>query len=207
MVQKRPENELNYLSCSNCGQIAVFDGSSEGEQPRFKCLECEAKETFQAWPSAAVRDLINFVSEYDKAAPQYGQVACVFSSCVLELLLEEVVWVMAVWETDYDTAEHLLDAVMDAYQGRSRLIALYKRFGYGSLSSEVNSLGRGDFMSNWEKIVSARNKVLHGKIQEGANITPDLIDTTIAQGLEVFRLLHNKYNQQTFQFKAATKAI
>lgn len=129
---------------------------------------------------------------------------CVFTSSVLELMLEELVTKIAYEDLSYEQGSILIDALLAAYQGRSRLFALYKRVGYGSFHEAVTELGYDDLLTNWDAIVAVRNKVVHGKLQEVAQITHSQIDKTLDDALVVFYLLHNRYNEESLEYKYAT---
>ena len=130
------------------------------------CIHCQSKTKQFSWPSAEVERLITFVRNYESRAPEYSQVVSVFTSSLLELLLEELVTKVAYEDLTYDQGFLLVDALLEAYQGRNRLFSLYKRVGYGSFHEAVRDIGHGKFLLNWDTIVTIRNKVVHGKANE-----------------------------------------
>jgi hypothetical protein len=121
-------------------------------------------------------------------------------------MLEELVTKMAYEDLSYEQGGMLIDALLAGYQGRSRLFSLYKRIGYGSFHEAAKELGHSEFLVNWDAIVAVRNKVVHGKLQERAEITQSLIEKTLDDALVVFYLLHNRYNKESIEYRYATKA-
>jgi hypothetical protein len=87
-----------------------------------KCIHCNAVGTQGEWPNAEVTELISFIRNYDSGSPHYNQVACVFTSSLLELLLEELLTNMAYMGLTFDQASILVDALIEAHQGRSRML-------------------------------------------------------------------------------------
>jgi hypothetical protein len=195
---------MNYSQCTVCRQIEPevnwLAASTNGSQ---KCLHCQSEGKQRAWPTAEVQELIGFVQDYDKASPSYSQVTCVFLSSALELMLEELLSVVAYMDLLYEEVSVLVESLLEAYQGRSRMLQLYKRLGYDSFPRELQKLGYSDFWEHWDRVASTRNHVVHGKPKEGERITPSLVDTTIQEALAVFALLHNQYNQESLHYKAA----
>jgi hypothetical protein len=195
-----------YYICGKCYQIEPTTCWSRDANGQFKCIHCQTANKSGSWPSAEIMELFTFISSYDTGSSHYGQVISVFSSSLLELMLEELVTKMAYEDLTYDQGCMLVEALLDAHQGRSRLFSLYKRIGYSSFHEAVQRLGQGEFIANWDKIVEVRNKVVHGKIQEGNQITASLIKKTLDDALEVFSFLHNEYNKESLDYKYATKS-
>ena len=104
---------------------------------------------------------------------------------------------MAFQDLLYEEAYLLVDALLEGYQGRSRMFTLYSKIGYGTFHDAVKKMGNKQFLSNWDVIVEARNNVVHGRINNCENITPDLVERTITDALDVFSQLHNQYNAES----------
>lgn len=112
---------------------------------------------------------------------------------------------MAYFDLTYDEAGILVHALIEGYQGRTRMFTLYKSIGYGTFHEAVQVVGIPQFTSHWDEIVRVRNQVVHGKFEKGKDIIPKLINTTIDEALAVFSQLHNIYNQESLVFRAATE--
>lgn len=196
----------NYFVCNRCGQIEPTSRwGSNGEQ--LRCPHCFHTGFRNLWPPVEVKTFIDFIKNYDCEAPFYSQIATVFLSSFLELMFEELLSVMAYMDLLYDEVDMLVDALLDGYQGRSRMFVLYKRLGYGSFHKEVEELGYKKFLEHWDIIVSARNKVVHGKPKEGEKINSSIVKITIKEALSVFSSLHNRYNMESLHYSTATKNI
>ena len=146
---------------------------------------------------------MEFIVSLDEKSPHYPQVACVFLASALELFLERLLSVMAYQDLLYDDAGMLVDALLDGYQGRSRMFALYSRIGYGTFHDAVKKMGNKQFLSNWDTIVKARNNVVHGRLTDCKSIRQDLVERTMADALDVFSKLHNQYNAESLQYRLA----
>ena len=194
-----------YYQCDKCGQVEPESRWIRGPNGSSSCLHCGSHSSDRKWPSAEVSEFIAFIRNYDTSVREYGQVASVFLSSVLELMFEQLLATMAYMDLTYDDAGLLVDALLEGYQGRSRMFALYKRIGYSNFHSAVRELGYGDFIKHWEEIVLARNGIVHGDLRKGDKVTPDLINKTIDEALAVFSQLHNLYNTESLEYKAWTE--
>jgi len=195
----------DYFLCDNCDQIEPKSRWNKGSTGLLKCIHCDAEGTNGTWPTPEVGKLIEFILNYDQESPEYGQVTSVFLSSVLELMLEELLSTMAYFDLTYDEAGILVDALIEGYQGRTRMFTLYKTIGYGTFHEAVRDIGIPEFTNHWDEIAPVRNEVVHGKFEKGKDITPKLINTTIDEALAVFSQLHNIYNQESLIFRAATE--
>jgi hypothetical protein len=192
-----------YFKCSSCGQIEL-ENHSVIVDSQYVCQHCKENKK-EVWPHSDVAELLGFVLNYEYAQPRYSQVVSVFLSTAFELLLEELVTMMMYWDLTYDQGSMLVDALLDSHQGRSRMLWLYKRVGHGSFSEEAREIGYSDFATNWDKLASTRNKIVHGKLNEAEVITQEYAGKLIEDGLEVFRILYNQYFQETSDYKYAMR--
>jgi hypothetical protein len=194
-----------YFQCDSCGQIESKQTWKKLSKNRYKCKHCKQARKQTIWPPAELRNLLEFIGSFSEKSPRYPQVACVFLSSALELLLEHLLSVMAYQDLLYHEAGMLVDALLDGYQGRSRMFTLYSRIGYGTFHESVKKMGSKQFLSNWDTIVEARNNVVHGRLTYCKNVTPDLVKRTIVDALDVFAHLHNQYNAESLQYRVATE--
>jgi len=167
--------------------------------PCPKCQSTGAEE----WPPRNVSELATFVESLDRASPHYSSVSAVFTCALLENLLESQVYMMAMMDMGYNDVGLLTDLLMEAHQGRTRLLQLYRRVGYRSFTEDASRAGCPNFPANWETIAKARNQVLHGRPNAAEDITYSLITNVISNALQVFALAHNEYNSESHRYKAA----
>jgi hypothetical protein len=110
---------------------------------------------------------------------------------------------MAIPDVPYEYVDMLIDALLDGYQGRSRMFTLYSKIGNGTFHEAVKKMGKKQFLVNWDTTVEARNNIVHGRLVNCVKITPDLVEGTIIDALYVFAKLHNQYNAESLQYKVA----
>ena len=194
-----------YFQCGDCGQVESKPSWEKLSKYRYKCRHCQQASKQTIWPAPELRNLLEFISGFDEKSPHYPQVTCVFLSSAFELLLEELLSIMAYQDLLYDEAGMLVDALLEGYQGRSRMFTLYSKIGYGTFHDAVKKTGNKQFLSNWDAIVEARNNVVHGRLTNCENITPDLVERTIADALDVFSQLNNQYNTESLHYRVATE--
>ncbi len=192
----------SYFKCGDCGQI--------GKGPpwkglRYKCKHCKKANSHTIWPGPELRSLLEFIGSFDEASLHYPRVVCVFLSSTFELLLEDLLVVMAYQDLLYDEAFMLVDALLEGYQGRSRMLTLYSKIGHGTFHDDVKKTGNKQFLSDWDVIVKSRNNVVHGRLITCEVITPELTERTITDALEVFSQLHNRYNTESLHYRVATE--
>ena len=190
----------SYVQCGDCGQV---ERGQAWEKLRYKCKYCQQACSQTIWPAPELQNLLEFISSFNEKSPHYPQVACVFLSSAFELLLENLLTVMAYQDLLYDEAYMLVDALLDGYQGRSRMFTLYSKIGDGTFHDAVKNTGNNEFLSNWDTIVESRNNVVHGRLTDCKSITPELVEQTIADALYVFSKLHNQYNAESLQYRVA----
>ncbi len=186
--------KMNYLICKNCRQI---EPASEWlfKQGNYVCKHCHKGNYYEIWPSPDIRELFNTITRYKEfESVEYGLVASVFISAALELLLERLLFKMALEDMSYDEVGHLIEYLLDSNQGRTKRIQLYKQLGHASLEKESSEVGYKLFYTHWQKISDVRNKSVHGDLNVAKKLTPTLVETTISESLAVFSRLHNKYN-------------
>jgi hypothetical protein len=195
---------ISYFQCTVCYQIEPeanwLAASTEGSR---QCPHCHSAGKQRAWPTAEVQELIHFVQDYEKTSPSYSQVTCVFLASALELMLEELLGVMAYMDLQYEEASILVEPLLEAYQGRSRMLQLYRRLGHDTFPGELQELGHSQFWEHWNTIALARNRAVHGKPKEIEQVSPSLVGATIEEALAAFALLHNQYNQESLCYEAA----
>ncbi len=195
--------EFDYLRCLNCGQIETR-GHWTSKKSALHCSFCEnAKST--SWPDTEVIELISFVNSLSMKQPQFSQIASVFISAALEILLEQIVTMMLYMDLPYEDAFPLVNIIIESHQGRSRLLSLYKRFGGTSFSERAKDVGYPGFMKEWDELVETRNKFVHGKAKELPLLERAKIETLVRDGFEVFRQVHNVENEWTFEHKDAAE--
>jgi hypothetical protein len=132
------------------------------------------------------------IHKYNSESFEYGLVSSVFISAALELLLERLLFTMAIEDLLYDEVGHLIEYLLDSNQGRSKRLQLYKRLGYGSFEKEAKESGYSRFFKHWNEIAEIRNKSVHGEIKEGTKLKSSLVEATISESLAVFSSLNNK---------------
>jgi hypothetical protein len=192
-----------YYQCESCFHIEpntawVIEGGIR------VCSHCGASNRNKLWPSTEVRELLETVTRYkDVASFEYGLVASVFVSAALELLLERLLFTVAIEDLSYDEVGHLIDYLLDSNQGRARRIKLYSRLGYGTLQEESDEVGYDSFMKHWDEIADVRNKSVHGDLKASTELNAPLVELTINEALAVFSKLHNKYNSESLTYKVA----
>jgi hypothetical protein len=182
----------SYFECGDCGQV---ERGPAWEGLRYKCKHCQKANSQTIWPTPELRNLLEFVGSFDEKSPHYPQVACVFLSSALEILLEQLLSVMAYQDLFYEQVDWLVEALLEGYQGRSRMFTLYSKIGYGTFHDAVRKMGKKQFLSSWDTIVESRNHVVHGRLTNCVAITPELVERTITDALVVFSQLHNQKNQ------------
>jgi hypothetical protein len=197
---------ITYFECDKCGQIEADSDWAKAEE-KIKCKHCDAIGRNELWPSAEIRGLFEYVSQFNQSSPEYGLVTSVFVSSALELLLERLIYTVAVEDLLYDEVGHLIELLLDTNQGRARRLQLYKHLAYASFEEEAYETGCGQFMKHWNEIAEIRNKSLHGDLKESQTIAPSLIETTISESLRVFSMLHNKYNSESLRYGVARGSV
>lgn len=198
---------MAYYQCERCWQI---ESESEWlvELDNKVCKHCHTGNRYEIWPSTEIRELFGTITKYEKIDSfEYGLVASVFISAALELLLERLLFTMAIEDMLYDEVVHLIEYLLDSNQGRTKRIQLYKRLGYGSFEKEASEVGYKLFLKHWAEIAEVRNKSVHGDLKEGTKLKSALVDTTITEALAVFSRLHNKYNAYGISYKIAIDPI
>jgi hypothetical protein len=194
-----------YHQCTQCNQIEP-DSKWTIEQGNKTCKHCGASNKYELWPSTEIRDLYETVQKYNGESFEYGLVSGVFISAALELLLEKLLFTMAIEDLSYHEVAHLIDYLLDSNQGRSKRLQLYQRLGYGSFEKEAKECGYSHFLKHWNEIAEIRNKTVHGDIEEGKKLKSSLVETTISESLAVFSRLENKYNKESQRYKVATES-
>lgn len=187
--------EIKYKQCKNCWFISEKQNDSA-----VNCPACGGSD-FSDWPTIEVKSLFSLIHEKEGQNPfEYQLIASVFCSAAFELLLEQLLFIMAIEDLLYEEVGHLVEKLMDSNQGKSKRINLYRRLGYGSFSEESSALGYPSFLNDWDELTSVRNQCVHGKIPDKETITPKFTNKLIEDGLKVFSGLYNKYNMETIQF-------
>lgn len=195
---------MTYYQCERCWQIEL-DSDWIIEQEKKVCKHCRTSNRQELWPSTEIRELFETVTKYGKVNSfEYGLVASVFISAALELLLERLLFTMAIENMLYEEVGHLIEYLLDSNQGRTKRIQLYKRLGYGSFEKESSEVGYKLFLKHWAEISGIRNKSVHGNLKEGIKLKSALVETTISEALAVFSRLHNKYNAYGIHYQVAT---
>lgn len=196
--------DVLHYQCRICWQIEP-NTSWVSEGGIKVCSHCGASNKHESWPSTEVRELLETVAKYkDVNSLEYGLVASVFISAALELLLERLLFTMAIENLHYEEAGHLVEYLLDSNQGRARRVKLYSLLGYDSLQNESSEVGYESFMKHWNEIAEARNKSVHGDLKASTKLEAPLIELTITEALAVFSKLHNKYSSESLSYKVAT---
>ncbi len=194
-----------YHLCTECYQIEP-DSEWIIERGNKTCKHCGASNKYELWPSTEIRELFETIKKYNSESFEYGLVSSVFISAALELLLERLLFKMAIENLLYDEVGHLIEYLLDSNQGRSKRLQLYKRLGYGSFEKEAKESGYNHFLKHWNEIAEIRNKSVHGDIKEGTKLKSSLVETTISESLAVFSRLYNKYNTESIRYDVATES-
>ena len=145
--------------------------------------------------------MFNAVDKFEEETLEYNIIASVFISSALELLLEKLIYIMAIEDLSYEQADHLVECVLDTNQGRSRRLNLFKYFGYGSFNDHVSKIGYKKYMKKWEKIINIRNKSVHGEVKNLEKLSKNFLNNFIDESLDIFSTLNNIYNEESFTFK------
>jgi hypothetical protein len=194
---------MTYYQCTECNQIEV-DSAWTIEQDNKICKHCGTSNKYKLWPSTEIIELFETIRKYNSESFEYGLVSSVFISAALELLLERLLFTMAIENLLYHEVSHLIEHLLDTNQGRSKRLQLYNRLGYESFEKEAKEVGYSQFLKHWNEIAQIRNRSVHGDIEEGTRLKSSLVETTISESLEVFSRLNNKYNMQSIRYDVAT---
>ena len=195
-----------YYKCEECGQIEI-DAEWIKIDEKFKCMHCEKVGRRVSWPSAEIRGLFDHVCHLEHTSPEYGLISIVFVSAALELLLERLIYIVAIENFLYEEVEHFIELLLDTNQGRARRIELYKHLAYDSFEVEARKVGYNQFMEHWNTIAEIRNKILHGNLKMSQDVDRYLIETTISEALPVFSVLNNKYNAESLRYGIARESV
>lgn len=185
-----------FVYCHYCHQIDRRERWVELAGLGNQCPHCKNSSHYSEWPSAETAELINIVRSLSGEEPHHLQVGCVFGCTALELLLEEVVSVIAYGNMLYEEVSMLVDALLDAHQGRSRLLQLYKKLAWAPFDVEATEMGHSDFSKKWEILSQARNKIVHGRRLEVPEVDLEGVCRTLTSGLEVIRLILNRHEKE-----------
>jgi len=197
------EKIKTYFECHRCHIIDTKENWSMTSNKTI-CPECGKIEQFDIWPSSDVLDLIKHALEYVPASPYYGLVTSVFVCTAFELLLEKLLYIMALEDFWEEQVSVVIEKLIDAYQGRDRKLQLYTHVGWGrTFSEDVKSTGHKKFIEHWEKLVRIRNKSVHGDLELSAHIKPEHIETICIEGIDVFYKLCNIYTIDTWDYTYA----
>jgi hypothetical protein len=119
-----------------------------------------------------------------------------------ERLLEDLLHVMAFGELLYDEAALIVDALIDGYQGRARMLSLFEKIGYGSFHEEAVVVGVAEFPALWDQLAIERNALVHGKRRSNPlKKQPVDLECFAMSGLRLFAALHNRYNTESVSFQ------
>lgn len=197
---------MTYFRCDNCFQIEP-ESSWLVDKKDKKCKHCGRLSDCELWPSAEIRELIETIKNYDQSSSEYGLITSVFTCTALELLLERLLFTMAMLDRSFEETEFLVDLLLDTNQGRAKRLQLYRRLGSGSFKSEARQIGFPSFLEQWDKLANIRNKSVHGDLQEGSKVNPKLIQAALLDALAVFSRLHNEYNQYSIKYQVAMEPV
>jgi hypothetical protein len=168
------------------------------------CDFCGAAER-REWPPSDVRELLDHIAQLDPAAPHARRVGVIFSCIAFERLLEDLLFVLAFGELLYDDAGFIVEALVEAYQGRTRMLTLFKRIGYASFREHATEFGIPEFPGWWDQIAAERNALVHGRARTRSEGDQSIdLEQFIERGLRLFAALHNRYNAESAHFKVAT---
>jgi hypothetical protein len=182
---------IEYLQCPHCRQIAPkVDWGNKSETPI--CPFCNSSKPGETWPGTEIRELFNFVLNYDYGAPRYPEIICIYLSRALETLLEQLLFSMMWGEGQEDEVVILIDGLLEKYRGRKNMIDLYKLLNNNSFAADSEFLGHGRFYNEWGEIVKQRNKIVHGEPIIKISMSPDYAGWFVGETLQVFSKLHNK---------------
>jgi len=195
-----------YFQCRECEQIESEPDWLNVQEGK-KCKYCGEVDKYELWPSPEIRELFETIRKFNQQSFEYGLVASVFICAALELLIERLIFTVAMEDLLYDEVGHLIELLLDTNQGRVRRLQLYNHLGYGSFEKESKEIGHKDFLKKWDQIAEIRNKCVHGDLKESPQITPLLVETIINEALAVFSKLNNKYNVESLSYKVATKPV
>lgn len=194
-----------YYQCEKCLQIMPeTERLIENNKPH--CKYCNSKNKFVLWPSIEIRELFSILPKYSPESTEYSLIASVLISSAFELLLERLLFTMAIENMSWEAVGHLIDYLLESNQGRTKRLHLYRRLGYSSFEKESQETGNKNFYSNWNTIAETRNKLIHGNLRNRAELTQALVDSTISEGLQVFSTLHNKYNAFAIHYEIAIES-
>lgn len=195
-----------YLICKNCFQVELFETWKEVGHRRYRCIHCKKVYKQFYWPEDESREILRFILNIKSEDPRYTQMAVVFLSSALELMLEKLLSTMAFGMFAGPNYYLIEELILDSYSGRNKMFELYKKIGYGSFHSVVQEMRKGKFLKYWDDIVYMRNKVVHGKLnreKDKLNLSPKDVKEFIDDALFVFSRLNNIYNKETFLYSAA----
>jgi hypothetical protein len=187
---------IDYSRCHKCNQIVGRVG---------ECEFCRGTRRWE-WPSPDTAELLNHALTLDPGAPHGRRIGVIFSCVAFERLLEDLLYAMAFGELLYDEASLIVEALIDGYQGRSRMLSLFARIGYGTFHQQADALGFPEFPMWWNEIVAERNALVHSRQRRSSGDQKAVeLEPFIHRGLQLFAALHNRYNMEATQFKTATR--
>jgi hypothetical protein len=139
------------------------------------------------WPTIEIFKLWKFVSDQDLDSLDGQRQAIIFLCITLEMLLEFSLRELLTIHTD---SQDLVEAVLNSYHGRERLIELYKKLSDRPLGKLFESNKKlNTFLKDWGKIAEARNKIIHGgnypKLHEAVELVPSILEKCLNAFAEV----------------------
>jgi len=196
---------MDYIECGDCGYVEKESEWVEIHGVKT-CQHCKGANP-RNWPSIEIRKLFDTAKNYQIFTNEDGLVVSVFTCAAIEILLERIIYLMALEDLLSQEVDILIEVLLNTNQGRDRRLRLFNHLGYGSFSEHTTELGYKNFLKHWNEIVDIRNKCVHGKIDAGKELTHDMVQMIIDESLAVFSGLSNKYMIATLRYRGRTEPI
>jgi hypothetical protein len=172
---------------------------------KIKCPFCSRIGHNDIWPSIEVLDLLKMAMSLDVSINHKKNISYVIVEASLELMLENIISTFLLPDImpEHVSITIMTDALLDGYQGRNRLLSLFKKLEYGSFPESAKQFGKPNFMKQWDRIALRRNKFVHGKLLKEAEQEDDSdninIEEFIQDSFYVFKEINNRFIKSHFE--------
>lgn len=181
--------ESSYIKCPECEKIIL-----DTEQKFIWIAEpmpcCGASGRARiTWPFLEAQEFLKIISDQDLKTENGIRIAVVFLCTVLELLLEEILWLVICKHTN---SKPLANHLLESNQGKDRRIGLFNKLSNCSFKDLLKKHNKESFMKNWDALCKLRNNLIHGRYYTEIEKEQDLIKIVIDDSLVVFFSAINK---------------
>jgi len=112
------------------------------------------------WPRIEIYAFLEIVRKRKLSTEDGRRIAIVFLATALEMLLEDVLWELL---AAHQSPNLISELVLDGYRGRERRIWLFETLSGKSVANVLKSKRLDGFLSDWEELANARNRIAHGQ--------------------------------------------